>query len=80
MDGVIRIRLESKGRRGKPVTIVSGLSLSVTELKNTAKQLKVLCGAGGAIKEDCIEIQGDKRELIKAFFESRNETAKLAGG
>lgn len=79
-DGIVRIRRETKGRKGKGVTTVSGLLLQDVELKAMAKDLKKLCGTGGAVKEHTIEIQGDNRDKIKAFLEAKNFTVKLAGG
>ena len=79
-DGIVRIRRETKGRKGKGVTTVSGLLLQDAELKAMAKDLKKLCGTGGAVKDHTIEIQGDNRDKIKAFLEAKNFTVKLAGG
>ena len=79
-DGIVRIRLETAGRNGKGVTTISGLLVSVDELKNIAKQLKQLCGTGGAVKDGIIEIQGDHRDKLKAELEKRGHTVKLAGG
>lgn len=80
LDGIIRIRRETKGRKGKGVTTISGFDLSDDELKQLAKDLKKLCGTGGAIKGDVIEIQGDNREKIKSTLEQRGFQVKLAGG
>lgn len=51
LDGVVRIRRETKGRKGKGVTTISGVPLTSAELKVLAKRLKQRCGTGGAIKE-----------------------------
>jgi translation initiation factor 1 len=79
-DGIVRIRRETAGRNGKGVTTITGLLLNENELKNTAKQLKQLCGVGGSLKDGVIEIQGDQREKIKLELEKRGYTVKLAGG
>lgn len=79
-DGIVRIRRETKGRKGKGVTTVSGLLLDDSSLKAIAKDLKKLCGTGGAVKDQVIEIQGDNRDKIKSFLEAKNYTVKLAGG
>lgn len=79
-DGIVRIRRETKGRKGKGVTVISGLLLEDSALKALAKDLKKLCGTGGAVKEHSIEIQGDNRDKIKSFLEAKNYTVKLAGG
>ena len=79
-DGIVRLMRETKGRGGKAVTVVTGVPLAGAELKALAKVLKQKCGVGGALKGDKIEIQGDKRELIKAELESRGFTVRIAGG
>lgn len=79
-DGIVRIRRETAGRNGKGVTTITGVPLAETELKALAKNLKVLCGVGGAIKDGVIEIQGDQRDKLKAELEKRGFTVKLAGG
>jgi translation initiation factor 1 len=79
-DGIARIRRETKGRKGKGVTTVSGLALGPEELKNLATRLKKLCGSGGSVKQGVIEIQGDHREIVKAELEKRGHTVKFAGG
>jgi len=79
-DGIVRIRRETKGRNGKGVTIVCGLELDEKALKDLSKQLKKLCGTGGTVKDYTIEIQGDQRDKIKTYLESKGHQVKLAGG
>jgi translation initiation factor 1 len=79
-DGVVRVRLESKGRRGKTVTTVSGVLLNGDALIKLAGELKTMCGAGGAIKDGVIEIQGDHANLLITELKKRGFTAKRAGG
>ena len=79
-DGIVRLRRESKGRGGKTVTIIEGLSGDREALKAKTRQLKQHCGVGGALKEQCIEIQGDHRERIAALLRAEGLTVKLAGG
>lgn len=79
-DGTVRLRRETKGRKGSGVTLVDGLALPPAELKATAKRLKQLCGSGGSVKEGIIEIQGDHRETIKTHLEKAGHKVKLAGG
>ncbi|NCP65228.1 MAG: stress response translation initiation inhibitor YciH [Paraglaciecola sp.] len=79
-DGIVRIRRETKGRKGKGVTTVSGLALTDQELKDMCSKLKKMCGTGGALKDGIIEIQGDNRDKIKACLEELGHTVKLAGG
>lgn len=79
-DGVVRISKETKGRGGKAVTVVDGLPLSPSELKNMAKKLKQKSGVGGSVKDEKIEIQGDQRAICKATLEALGYRCKLAGG
>lgn len=79
-DGIIRIRLETKGRNGKGVSVVWGFDLDKNELKALAKKLKAHCGTGGSVKDWTIEIQGDQREKLKAKLEALRYEVKLAGG
>jgi len=80
LDGIVRLRRETSGRKGKGVTTVSGIPLPAAELKVLAKALKKRCGTGGAVKEGVIEIQGDHRDTLKAELEARGYTVRLAGG
>ncbi|MGH1471448.1 MAG: stress response translation initiation inhibitor YciH [Cellvibrionaceae bacterium] len=79
-DGIIRIQRETKGRKGKGVTLINGLPLDGDELKTLAKKLKKICGSGGSIKNGALEIQGDHRSAIKVYLESLDYKVKLAGG
>jgi translation initiation factor 1 len=77
-DGVVRIFRDRSGRNGKVVTVIRGLSGK--ELEGRATELKRLCGAGGAVKDGAVEIQGDHRERIADKLQSLGYTVKLAGG
>ncbi len=79
-DGIVRLQRETKGRKGKGVTLITGLALPADQLKKTAKQLKQQCGVGGAVKDGVIEIQTDDRDKLKALLEKQGHTVKLAGG
>lgn len=80
-DGVVRIGRETKGRKGKGVTLVSGVSLPEAGLNELAKKLKTQCGAGGSVKDGVIEIQGDHRMQIQAYLEKNlKQKIKIAGG
>ncbi|MDQ6998930.1 MAG: translation initiation factor [Mariprofundus sp.] len=76
----VRIRRESKGRGGKTVSVVDGLSLQESELKTMLKKLKGQLGTGGSVKDGVLEIQGDHREKIVLLLEKEGIKAKLAGG
>ena len=77
-DGVVRIFRDRSGRQGKVVTVIRGLPAK--DLEARATELKRLCGAGGAVKDDAIEIQGDHRERIADKLRQLGHTVKLAGG
>ena len=79
-DGIVRISLDTKGRKGKGVTVVSGILLKNNELKGLAKELKKKCGVGGAVKDGTIEIQGDHRDLLMKLLSTQGYTVKRAGG
>ena len=79
-DGIVRVQRETKGRKGKGVTLIRGLSLEGEDLKKLAKRLKSKCGSGGTIRDGVIEIQGDHRELIVEELKKAGFTAKRAGG
>jgi translation initiation factor 1 len=69
--GTVRIRLEKKGRCGKSVTTIDGLALAAEGLAALAAALRRSCGAGGAVKDGVIEIQGDHRQRVLAELVSR---------
>jgi translation initiation factor 1 len=79
-DGVVRVRRERKGRRGKTVTTASGVPLPPDELAKLAAELKRRCGTGGSAKDGVIEIQGDHGDALIEALRSRGYTVKRAGG
>lgn len=79
-DGIVRVKREVAGRRGKPVTTISGVPLPADELRDLAGELKRRCGSGGTAKDGVIEIQGDHREVVIPELEARGYTVKRAGG
>lgn len=80
LDGIIRAQRETKGRKGKTVTTVSGFYINADELKNLATQLKRRCGTGGSVKDGVIIIQGDHRDTLVTELKKRGFKAKIAGG
>lgn len=79
-DGAVRIRRETKGRGGKTVLTIMGLTGSASELTALCSELKKKCACGGAIKDGVIEIQGDKRELVSELLQQKGYRVKQAGG
>lgn len=79
-DGFAKVRRETKGRKGKGVITISGLGLDNKALKSLATKLKKTCGTGGSVVGEVIEVQGDKREEIKAVLEKNGFKVKFIGG
>ncbi|WP_300001659.1 stress response translation initiation inhibitor YciH [uncultured Cedecea sp.] len=79
-DGIVRIQKQTSGRKGKGVCLISGIDADDATLVSLAAELKKKCGCGGAVKDGIIEIQGDKRELLKSLLEAKGMKVKLAGG
>jgi len=79
-DGVVRVGRETKGRKGKGVTVISGVPLPESELKHLARELKARCGCGGTVKDDIIEIQGDLRDKLIEILQSKGYIVKRSGG
>lgn len=77
-DGILRVRRETSGRKGKTVTTVTGASPADAE--RLVKALKRACGTGGSFIDGVIEIQGDHRPKVVAHLEQAGFTVKLAGG
>ena len=76
----VRVGREVAGRGGKAVTVISGLTSDATQLDELAARLKRLCGAGGAVKDGRIEIQGDHRDRLVAELCRLGFAAKRSGG
>lgn len=66
------LRIEKQGRGGKTVTVIDRLPKNEIFLKELTTKLKKKCGSGGTYlmegKEGVIEIQGDKKEIIRAVL------------
>jgi translation initiation factor 1 len=79
-DGVVRIRRETKGRKGKGVTVITGIPLGLEEVKKLAKELKARCGSGGTVKDGTVEIQGDHCEMLMIELKKKGWIVKRSGG
>ena len=77
-DQPVRVGLE-KRRKGKTVTVVTGLDPSASDLRAILSQLKSACAAGGTVNQDGIEIQGDHSERVAAILEGLGYPASVPG-
>ena len=79
-DGIVRIQRQTSGRKGKGVSLITGIDGSDDVIEKLAAELKKKCGCGGSVKDGIIEIQCDKRDLLKQLLEAKGMKVKLAGG
>ena len=79
-DGIVRVGRSTKGRKGKGVTVITGIPVDGIQLKQIAKTLKQKCGSGGTVKSGTIEIQGDHRDLLVAELKDMGYTVRRSGG
>ena len=79
-DGTVRVGRETKGRKGKGVTVVTGLPLGHTDLEKLARELKKKCGSGGTVRDGTIEIQGEHRDTLVEELSRRGYSVKRSGG
>ena len=71
----LRVRLETKHRGGKAVTLITGFIGKEEDLEELGKKLKSFCGTGGSAKDNEIIIQGDQREKVMRWL-GKNGYAK----
>ncbi|MEO7774822.1 MAG: stress response translation initiation inhibitor YciH [Steroidobacteraceae bacterium] len=76
----VRVGREIAGRGGKGVTVITGLPLNATEVEQLATTLKKTCGAGGAVRNGNIEIQGDHRDRLVIELTKLGYSARRSGG
>ena len=79
-DGIIKVRRETRGRKGKGVTTLQGFLDCDDTLKVIAKKLKQRCSTGGTVKDGIIELQGDHRDAVKRGLEDMGYVVKFSGG
>jgi translation initiation factor 1 len=79
-SGKVRISRETKGRKGAGATLITGVPLAGSELKELHKMLKKKCSVGGAIKDGVLELQGDQREKVLALLKNKGWDVKISGG
>jgi len=70
------VSLETSGRNGKGVTLVTGLPFSGAALEELGKTLRQACGSGGTVKDCIVEIQGDHREKVQAALAKKGIQAR----
>ncbi|MDQ4076835.1 MAG: translation initiation factor [Chloroflexota bacterium] len=76
----VYVARDRKGRGGKTVTVISGLQHDPSTLAKLLKQFKRLCGAGGTLKEETLEIQGDHRDALMEKLREMGYQVKQKGG
>lgn len=79
-DGIVRVSRSTKGRKGKGVTVITGIPEDDGPLKQLAKTLKRKCGSGGTVKAGTIEIQGDHRDVLISELKGMGYTVRRSGG
>ena len=70
------MRIETKGRGGKTVTVIDGFASGEASVKALAQKLKRACGTGGSAGVETIELQGDRREKVRELLARRGFTVK----
>lgn len=79
-SGNAKMRLETGGRGGKAVTVLFNLPLEESEAKDMLKAMQAAFGCGGAMKDNTVELRGDVRAKVEAFFAKKNLKIVRAGG
>ena len=64
----LKVRLDTKHRAGKAVTLVEGFAGKAEDLEELGKKLKSFCGTGGSVKDGEVIIQGDQWEKVMQWF------------
>ncbi len=64
----LKVKLETKHRGGKTVTLINGFVGKEDDLEVLGKKLKNFCGTGGSAKDGEIIIQGDQREKVMQWL------------
>ncbi|MBX7154836.1 MAG: translation initiation factor [Candidatus Kapaibacterium sp.] len=73
---VLKVVLDSKGRKGKTVTLVKGFQSTPSELEDLAQKLKKQCGTGGGVGDNTIELQGNHIATVTKRLKDLGYTVK----
>ncbi|QID17899.1 stress response translation initiation inhibitor YciH [Nitrogeniibacter mangrovi] len=76
----VRVQRDRKGRAGKTVTVISDIPLPALGLARLCQTLKARCGAGGTVKGNTIEVQGDHMDTVVTVLEAEGFRVKRVGG
>lgn len=76
----LRIRLDTKHRAGKAVTLITGFEGKDTDAEDLGKKIKTFCGTGGSVKDGEIIVQGDNREKIMQWLQKNGYAAAKKSG
>ncbi len=79
-QGMVRVGRQTRGRRGKGVTVITGLPLAPEALRDLARRLKQACGSGGTVRDGTIEIQGEHRDALVEALNRLGWQARRSGG
>ena len=79
-DFPVRVHKTRGGKRGKTVTVISGLALHNKQMRSFLKKLKTSCGAGGTLKGDLLELQGDHVHIAIKILQEEGYRPKQSGG
>ncbi len=76
----VRVQSTRSGKKGKTVTVISGLELDDAQARTLLKSLKASCGTGGTVKGDVLELQGDQVTSVIELLQREGYRPKRAGG
>lgn len=76
----LRVQASRAGRKGKTVTVITGFQAKPETLATLLKQLKTQCGAGGTVKDQEIEIQGEHKQKLVEILSGMGYKVKISGG